>query len=210
MTASRAIRRDTLVHTALFGALILYVWCGIHSAVTAWHGLQSGETTADFAVVFGAFVKKNGEPGYNLRRRLAKAVELYARGDVPYLLVSGGAGEGIRNEGRAMHRMLRELAVPDSAIIVDTTAANTFETARITRRIMDERGFRSAVIVTSYYHILRCRLALSRFGVTNLRTAYATISHEKRHPTLFFRPGMWWHEFAGFYWYLVRPLWWEG
>ncbi len=201
-----SLRRQKTVRYGAWGALWLLVWFLAHSVVAALFGLAHEEAAGDLGVVMGAHVRDDGTPGYSLERRLARALELYAKGSVRYLYVSGGAPEGIIESGPVMYRVLREAGVPDSALIVDDVALTTFDTGRIARRIMDERCFDSAVVITSYYHVLRSWLALRLFGIVEVRTAHATISHEKRHPSLFFRPGMWWHEFVGFYWYPVRRV----
>jgi uncharacterized SAM-binding protein YcdF (DUF218 family) len=58
--------------------------------------------------------------------------------------------------------VMRELAVsrgvPASAIILETKAANTYENVVFVRGILDRRGWRSILLVSSPYHMRRALL----------------------------------------------------
>jgi uncharacterized SAM-binding protein YcdF (DUF218 family) len=88
--------------------------------------------------------------------------------------------------------------VPETDITLDPGGANTYLTALNTRRLMKERGWRTATIVSQYYHILRSRLAFRRMGIADARSAHAAEGRELREPYSLLR------ELVGFYWYLVR------
>lgn len=63
--------------------------------------------------------------------------------------------------------------VPRDRIVVDREGWTTWHTAVNTRRLLDERGLASAIVVTSYYHVPRARLAFSRAGIRRVATARA-------------------------------------
>ena len=64
---------------------------------------------------------------------------------------------------------------------------------------MHERGYRSVLVVSSYFHISRTRLAFHGFGVDEVRSAHARVRVGPRDLWSLLR------EFAGYYVYLVRP-----
>jgi uncharacterized SAM-binding protein YcdF (DUF218 family) len=63
--------------------------------------------------------------------------------------------------------------VPEASVHVDSGGATTHLTARNASRIMRENGWRSAMVVTQYFHVPRMRLALQRSGVAPVFSAHA-------------------------------------
>jgi vancomycin permeability regulator SanA len=142
------------------------------AAAIVWDGLQDEIGRADVAIVLGNAVRKNGQPSARLQARLDKAVELYQQGLFPDLIVSGGAGQGGLNEAEVMKKYLVSKGLPEDHIIVDDDGANTYLTAKNAARIMREKGLRSAIVISQYFHLSRAKLALKRFGVATVYTAH--------------------------------------
>lgn len=63
--------------------------------------------------------------------------------------------------------------IPDLAIIVDHHGNTTENTAKNSARIMQMRGFKSAIVVSQYFHIKRAALALLQCGISTVYTAHA-------------------------------------
>ncbi|GAW93497.1 YdcF family protein, partial [Calderihabitans maritimus] len=81
--------------------------------------------------------------------RVDWAVTLYREGYAPYIILSGAA----RRMGyRAVSR-----GVPWEALILEDEARSTYENAVFCRRIILEQGFRSAIVVSSPYHMRRSK-----------------------------------------------------
>ncbi len=89
--------------------------------------------------------------------------------------------------------------VPARCIVRDREGWNTYHTARNARQIMDERGWRSALVVSSYFHISRIKVAFRGFGIERVATARARVRIGLRDPWSLVR------EFGGYYVYVVRP-----
>ena len=98
-----------------------------------------------------------------------------------------------------MRGVLIQSGVPAGAIIVDRAGNNTRLTAIHAHRIMQERGWRSAVVISQYYHVPRAKLALRQEGVPQVSGAAAEYRFAWTDPLSILR------EFAGFYAYLVNP-----
>ncbi|AVB27608.1 YdcF family protein [Pseudomonas syringae] len=140
----------------------------------AMDGLSDNAEASDVAIVLGSKVTPDGGPSARLQARLDRAVELYQQGLVSNIIVSGGTGVEGFNEAVGMANYLVERArLPREAILPDKQGNTTKDTARNSSQIMKQRGFKSAVVVTQYFHITRSRYALNQAGVTQVSTAHA-------------------------------------
>lgn len=136
-------------------------------------GLSDHLAKADVAVILGNQILASGRPSARLQARLDRGLELYRKGWAKCVIVSGGRGREGFEEAVVMRDDLARRGVPPGKIILDRDGIDTWHTARNTARIMKERGLKSAVVVTQYFHISRSRLALRRFGVAPVYSAHA-------------------------------------
>lgn len=87
--------------------------------------------------------------------------------------------------------------VPADAIITDNNGLDTYMTAQNTKKIFDERGLDSVLVVSNYFHISRARLALEKVGIDPVYSAhghYFWIGDIRSVP----------REVAGYAYYLLR------
>jgi vancomycin permeability regulator SanA len=122
---------------------------------------DSRRTTADraearpVAIVLGAGLRRDGHPTLLLARRLDVAADLYQRGTVDAVLVSGAD-----DEPAAMRRYLLTAGVPTAKIVEDDAGFRTWDSCV---RAHDVYGVRSAIVVTQAFHLPRavvlCRAA---------------------------------------------------
>jgi vancomycin permeability regulator SanA len=137
-------------------------------------GLNDNVQRSDVGIVLGSKVMPGGAPSDRLKARLDRAGELYREGAFGHVLVSGGTGVEGFSEARVMADYLaRRYAVPRAVIILDEQGNDTGATARNSAAIMARHGFRSALVITQYFHVTRSRLALQRQGVENVGSAHA-------------------------------------
>lgn len=102
--------------------------------------------------------------------RFFNAYELYRRGKVRKLLLSGGSGRLFSSgELEADHaaKTLRALGVPDSAIIIENRSRNTHENAVYTAELIRQLdpAPRSCLLITSGYHMRRAAGCFRKAGV---------------------------------------------
>jgi uncharacterized SAM-binding protein YcdF (DUF218 family) len=90
--------------------------------------------------------------------RLSEGIRLFRAGWAPKLVLSGAAEDGLLSNARAMEQTAVEQGVPSSAVLLEPEAMDTFGNAVYTRRIMLDHGMRSAILVTSPYHLHRATL----------------------------------------------------
>jgi vancomycin permeability regulator SanA len=146
-----------------------------------YDGLNDSGGKADCAVVLGAAVRADGQPSPVLRQRLDRAIEVYRAGRVPFIIVSGAdqvEGEGFSESG-AMAQYLNAHGVSGLAVIEDHHGVNTDATAHDVAELMRQHGFRSVMVVTSYYHITRTKMALKREGIHELAQVHAGVVNKE-------------------------------
>jgi vancomycin permeability regulator SanA len=136
-------------------------------------GLRDEIGPADIAVVLGSKVELDGKPSARLRARLDRALELHRSGLAPRILVSGGIGVEGFDEAAVMREYLLSRGVPAERVHVDPAGSTTLATARNAARFLSAGGWKSAVLVSQYFHLPRARLALRRCGVSTVYTAHA-------------------------------------
>jgi uncharacterized SAM-binding protein YcdF (DUF218 family) len=106
-----------------------------------------------------------GRPSPTLEVRTRHAGELYGRG-LAYLLVpTGGEGEHPPGEAVVMSDILREMGVPEAAIVREDTARNTWESAVRVAEIAHYRGIGEVLVVTDPLHCVRTVASFGRVGL---------------------------------------------
>jgi vancomycin permeability regulator SanA len=180
------------------GVWILSAWLFLHVCYMFLDGFKAPRLPADVAVVLGSKVQRDGTPSSGLQRRLERALDLYRKGAVKAIFVSGGRGSEGFEEADVMRAILVQSGVPVDAITVDRAGNNTRLTAIHAHRIMQERGWKSAVVISQYYHVPRAKLALRQEGVAQVSGAAAEYRFAWTDLLSILR------EFAGFYVYLAE------
>jgi uncharacterized SAM-binding protein YcdF (DUF218 family) len=90
--------------------------------------------------------------------RVLYAAHLYKEGKAPLIIATGGRITWLDNappEADSMKNLLIEIGVPESAIIEETQALNTYENALYTKKILEQRGIKQSLLVTSASHMPR-------------------------------------------------------
>jgi vancomycin permeability regulator SanA len=128
-------------------------------------GLTAKPAPADVAIVFGNEVSARGEATPRLAARLQAARSLYERRMVRYLIVSGGVGHAGFDEASVMRSNLVTAGIPESAIVTDSQGTSTRRTGENAAAVMRRRAWRTADVVTQYYHVARARWACRRMGI---------------------------------------------
>lgn len=113
-------------------------------------------------IVLGYPADENGNPGPILQARLDKAIELYKTGMAAKVIVTGAAVENEFVESEVMAVYMIRKGVPHEDIYIESSARNTYENAVMVSRIMKEKGFKQAIVVTSSFHRMRARKFFSR------------------------------------------------
>ena len=182
--ALASARRKRLRRVAgLIGAFAL-AWLWLWSTPVASHGLRSwmeaqagpesvrDVAPASIAVVLGGGMRgqrsaSSAYPDLALAAdRVWHAARLYHAGKAPLLLLSGGVvrpDEGA--EALAMQIFLRDLGVPDAAMLLEPRSTTTAENAAFSADMLRERGVQRVILVTSALHMRRARAVFEHAGL---------------------------------------------
>jgi vancomycin permeability regulator SanA len=114
------------------------------------------------ALVLGAGLRPDGSPSVYLTRRLDAARELYERGTVEVVLVSGDNAHADHDEPTAMRDWLVAHGVPSSAVVRDHAGFDTHDSCV---RAHDVFGVDAAVVVTQDYHLRRALFSCAEAGI---------------------------------------------
>jgi vancomycin permeability regulator SanA len=135
------------------------------AAPLAWFAASTDgrRTTVDqakarpVALVLGAGLRRDGHPTLLLARRLDIAADLYHRGTVDAVLVSGAD-----QEPTAMRRYLLAAGVPNAKIVGDPAGFRTWDSCVRAREVY---GVRSAIVVTQEFHLPRAIVLCQAAGI---------------------------------------------
>ena len=116
-------------------------------------------------IVFGALVRKGGEPSPSLRRRAVHGASMVLTGEAPVLIATGGISKYPPSEASVIRRLAIEEGVPETKIILDETSFSTLDSALTCANIMNRHGWTSAWVVSDSYHLPRCVFLLRQLGV---------------------------------------------
>ena len=127
-------------------------------------GLTDYRRPADVAIVLGARAYADGEPSLPLAQRVRTGCDLYRENLVPFLVFSGGPGDGVIDEPQAMTMYAERFGVPPAAVISDPAGLNTEATVQNTLRLAAQRRFTRLIVVSHFYHLPRIKMTYRRFG----------------------------------------------
>jgi uncharacterized SAM-binding protein YcdF (DUF218 family) len=109
--------------------------------------------------------------------RVWHAARLYHAGKAPLLVLSGGTDPkvSLTSEAEAMRMLLRDLGVPDAAMLLEGKSRTTEENARFSADLLRQRGIKTVLLVTSALHMKR---ALRHWEGQGLLVHPAATDHE--------------------------------
>jgi uncharacterized SAM-binding protein YcdF (DUF218 family) len=121
--------------------------------------------SADAIIVFGA-AQYDGRPSPVFRARLDHANELFRQGLAPLVITTGGSAADPKfSEGGVGHDYLMRKGIPESALIAETQANDTAESAERVAAIMRANHMNTCLAVSDAYHMFRIRMLLMHQGL---------------------------------------------
>lgn len=146
------------------------------------------DVTYDAIVLLGGLVSPLGStfdaPAWNDNvERLLATRELLAAGRAKAVIVSGGRYgiPGLPTEAEYLAAELRAQGIAADRIILEDEALNTRENATLTKAIVEERGFKRLLVVTSAFHMRRAK---GCFEAAGLEADYLPVDYRMRDPRL--------------------------
>lgn len=158
-----------LLRGLLIGAASLAALLAIVCALIVAQGQRDEARPAGAAIVLGA-AQWNGAPSPVLRARLDHAIDLYQRGYVSRIILTGGASQGDQTtEAAAGRQYLVERGLPDAALLLEDQGTTTWESVQNAAALARANGIATVVLVSDPFHMLRSLkmardLRLSAYG----------------------------------------------
>ena len=149
---------------AFLSALVLAISPTVWTWVASRNHLYDVEAAprTPVALVLGAGLRPDGTPSRFLAARLDVAIDLWERGTVGALLVSGDNRYEHYNEPEAMATYLIAHGIPAEVIVADYAGRNTYDSCVRATRIF---GVTEAIVVSQTYHLPRAVTTCRTVGV---------------------------------------------
>jgi len=111
---------------------------------------------SDCLIVLGARIRPDGSMSKVLQQRCEKALQICTEDEVKAVFLCGGqCTMDPCPEAGVMKEFFLQAGVGEEKLIVEDASVNTIENLKNAKRIMQERGWRQAALVTSDYHLTR-------------------------------------------------------
>ncbi len=167
----KEVRYNWCMPTRIKKALRVLTWAAAFilaadiAFVLAMSWYQPPTRPADAAVVLGAAI---GTPA--LRNRTLVALELYNRGLVKEIVLSGGRvrAEDISEAGYSQKVILKNSSTTPP-LLLDEDSGTTYENLRNTKRLLG--GTESIIVVSDRFHLARAYLVARRAGFSDVQWA---------------------------------------
>lgn len=121
--------------------------------------------TCDVAIVLGAATYDDGISEV-YKQRLNHAIELYKDKRIKVIIVTGGTGKGNNHSDAYMAKLYLETqGIPGEVIILEEKSTITQENLENAEKIMNEKKYQSAFIVSDPLHMKRAMLLAKDIGI---------------------------------------------
>jgi uncharacterized SAM-binding protein YcdF (DUF218 family) len=165
METVNRVRKRRLVLFALAAlTFVLAGWAILYQRVDARSQIDRARR-ADAIIVLGSAVYAGGRPSPSLLARTQHAIVLYNAGYAPALILCGGVGGNPPSEAEVMRRLAVGAGVLADALVVEDQSHSTEESLANAKKLMDARGWRSAVIVSDPFHLYRAEAMARDLGI---------------------------------------------
>jgi uncharacterized SAM-binding protein YcdF (DUF218 family) len=144
-------------------------------AFRVWAQSHNDENRAADAIVVLGAAQYDGRPSPVFRARLNHGAYLYNEGFSGTIVVTGGKQAGDRfTEAEAGFRYLVAHGIPAGDILRETSGTTTLESLRRVKRMADERGIESVLLVSDPLHSERIKRLASDLGFGEAYTSPAS------------------------------------
>ncbi len=146
----------------------------INQLLKYWEPLSSVDNKKiyDTGIILTGFMSRDKENGSlsfgEAADRLTEGLILYRTGRIKTILISGGSGslkDDTRESMLAKAFLTENCGVPDSVVFIDTVSRNTYENAVESKKVMNAEGLKSAIIITSAWHMRRAEGCFKKVGL---------------------------------------------
>jgi uncharacterized SAM-binding protein YcdF (DUF218 family) len=163
MSCPRLLRALGVIGVALF---FVSAFTPVPNLLDNWTGVPAQLEPAAAIVVLGGRVYTNGALSESSLRRALLGMMLYRRGLAPLLVFSGPANKEGFVEAEIRAEMARQLGIPPTAILTESTAQTTREEAARMAALLQPVGVHAILLVTDRQHMARSQPLFQNRGFT--------------------------------------------
>jgi uncharacterized SAM-binding protein YcdF (DUF218 family) len=154
-----------VVRVGLAFVLLIFVYLSV-TFVQVWMASRRDEARRSDAIIVLGAAEYDGRPSPVLAARLDHAILLYEKGIAPVIVVTGGKEPGDRfTEAGASADYLHKHAIPDRAILRETTGRTSWESLEAAARFLEHDGMKRVVLVSDPYHSARIKAIAHEVGL---------------------------------------------
>ena len=152
----RVVLAAVLAGLLMAGGTALAIW---------WTARQDARPTSDAIVVLGS-AQYNGRPSSIFAARLEHARALYRQGVAPVVVTVGGKKSGDQfTEAEAGRDYLAREGIPRGHLLAVPEGVDTLQSMRDVAAVFRQHGWRSAVLVTDPWHVMRAERMADDSGI---------------------------------------------
>lgn len=174
-----------LILTPIIVILLVVGYIGGNAFAIYAYGQQDHATKADVIIVLGASVSyRRVSPVY--RERINHGITLLNEHYASKMILTGGkiAGQQYSDASVARSYALSK-GVSSSSILIEEKSTETVENLKYAKEIMDQYGYKTAIIVSDPLHMKRAMLMAKDEGITAYSsptptTMYKSASSQKK------------------------------
>jgi len=144
---------------------LVFVYLSV-TFVQVWMASRRDEARPSDAIIVLGAAEYDRRPSPVLAARLDHAIDLYRDGIAPVIVVTGGRVPGDRfTEAGVSADYLHKHAVPDTAILRETTGRTSWESLEAAARFLEKGDMRRVVLVSDPYHSARIKAIAHEVGL---------------------------------------------
>lgn len=128
---------------------------------------NSGSHKADAGVILGAAVWGGNRPSPVLKERINKGYEIYNKGIVPKLVITGGGSPNEMTEAAVSKDVLIKYGVNPNDLISENSSNSTIEQIHFVRdNLYKSKNWNKIILISDNFHLMRA-FEISKFNNIN-------------------------------------------
>lgn len=145
--------------------LVILVYLSIHALLIVYvqsHAYVDTSKPSDVVIILGTSPNYD-KPNPCIIARVRQGVDLYSARKASKVIVSGGKLKAdIQNESEVMGTVALDLGIREQDLFLEPNSTSTYENLLFSKKIMDDRGWKSVIIVSDPHHLPRASLIASK------------------------------------------------
>jgi len=148
--------KSLLIFLIIFITGLLAVFMSVYSFKDDEQKYSNSNLKADAGAILGAAVWGGNRPSPVLRERINKGYEIYSKGTVPKIVITGGGSPNELTEGEVSMNELKKLGVPEKDLFLESSSSSTIEQIHFIRdSLYHKSNWNKIILVSDNFHLRR-------------------------------------------------------